>query len=124
MPPCSGAIPLQWQNTTRQDVKTVLPGNITDIDLSGNLLSGSLPAIIGGNNVIHTLRNLRLQHNKFTGRVSRLTWRSCLKRMRCAMQHPSLLNGVCREMLCMYCNVHQGDVHASSMNGAVQYGLA
>lgn len=67
---CSGPIPQQWRNTTRKDVATELPNFLSDINLSGNLLSGSLPEIIGGNGVIFNLRNLQLQRNRFTGRVS------------------------------------------------------
>jgi hypothetical protein len=51
-------------------VVTQLPRFLDDIDLSGNLLSGSLPDVIGGNDVIYHLHSLQLQHNKFTGRVS------------------------------------------------------
>ncbi|WIA21131.1 hypothetical protein OEZ85_005443 [Tetradesmus obliquus] len=65
----SGSIPKQWMNRTRQDTRTHLPGGLSNIDLSGNLLSGSLPEIIGGNDVIYNLTYLYLQHNKFTGRV-------------------------------------------------------
>ncbi|WIA41427.1 hypothetical protein OEZ86_005009 [Tetradesmus obliquus] len=65
----SGPIPQQWRNTTRKDVATELPNFLSDINLSGNLLSGSLPEIIGGNGVIFNLRNLQLQRNRFTGRV-------------------------------------------------------
>jgi hypothetical protein len=68
---CSGPVPQQWQNTTRPDItNTRLSNSIYDVDLSGNLLSGSLPAIIGGPDAIHTLRSLNLRNNKFTGRVS------------------------------------------------------
>jgi hypothetical protein len=68
---CSGRIPEQWQNTTRPDINsTQLSNNVVDFDLSGNALTGSLPGIIGGPQVIHTLRNLNLRQNEFTGRVS------------------------------------------------------
>jgi hypothetical protein len=49
---------------------TWLPQYISDLDLSGNVLTGTLPAIIGGDSSRLLLRFLKLQHNKFTGRVS------------------------------------------------------
>jgi hypothetical protein len=67
----SGPIPQLWQNITRQDINgTQLPNKLAFIDLSGNILTGSLPAIIGGPGVINTLESLILANNKFTGRVS------------------------------------------------------
>ncbi|KAF6247872.1 hypothetical protein COO60DRAFT_1148812 [Scenedesmus sp. NREL 46B-D3] len=65
----SGRIPQTWRNRTRKDVQTQLPGFLQLVDLSGNQLMGSLPDIIGGPNVIYNMRQLHLQHNKFTGRV-------------------------------------------------------
>jgi hypothetical protein len=70
LPSCSGPIPQQWQNTTRPDINdTRLSNFVYDIDLSGNLLTGSLPTIIGGRDAVHTLRLLNLRRNRFTGRV-------------------------------------------------------
>ncbi|WIA41421.1 hypothetical protein OEZ86_005004 [Tetradesmus obliquus] len=65
----SGPVPQEWQNTLRRDTATQLPQFLTNIDLSGNLLSGSLPEIIGGERAIHSMRNLQLQRNRFTGYV-------------------------------------------------------
>ncbi|WIA36815.1 hypothetical protein OEZ86_008070 [Tetradesmus obliquus] len=65
----SGIIPQEWKNVSRTDIAAELPHFLSHIDLSGNLLSGSLPEIIGGNDVIYNLRYLYLERNKFTGRV-------------------------------------------------------
>ncbi|WIA41425.1 hypothetical protein OEZ86_005008 [Tetradesmus obliquus] len=68
----SGPIPQQWKYPPRRDVNTTvarLPNGLSYIDLSGNMLTGSLPAIIGGIGFNRNLRYMYLQRNKFTGRV-------------------------------------------------------